>query len=123
MDNTFEWAARLGYLCTNESYPYVSGHTREKGVCVQQTCDKIYNVTTALASISSKSDAALMSMIAKHPVSVTVDSYSVEFQFVSYLSVTLPYAYIFCWGLCYDCAVIVKYSSVRVYLLPRVVLY
>lgn len=84
MENVYGWASSLGYLCTADSYQYVSGETQKHGECVQTSCEKVSKAAPkSWVEVERGSDRALMEALAVMPVSVGIDADADDFQFVS----------------------------------------
>jgi len=80
MDKAFSWIKSNGGLCTEDSYPYVSGTTLKNGVC-QTTCKAVSgSAVTSYTDITANSDSALMSALAQQPVSVAIEADQAAFQ-------------------------------------------
>lgn len=80
MDNAFSWVNTNGGLCTESGYPYTSGTTGQKGACLT-TCTKNSNVTPkSFTDVTRNSDSALMTAIAKQPVSIAIQANQPDFQ-------------------------------------------
>jgi hypothetical protein len=83
MENVYGWAAGLGYLCTQDSYRYVSGESQRHEACAQAACDKVRAAAPlSYSEVQPRSDQALMAAIAAVPVSVGIDANADDFQFV-----------------------------------------
>jgi len=81
MDNAFAWVKKNGGLCTESDYPYTSGTTGKTGTC-SATCTKNTKVTpSSYTDVQKNSDDALMSALAKQPVSVAIQANQPAFQF------------------------------------------
>ena len=81
MDNAFSWIQENNGLCSEESYPYVSGSENiEKEKC-QTTCDNLPNSQIQSWVDVDSTDNALMSAVAMQPVSVAIEADQVDFQF------------------------------------------
>jgi len=78
MDNAFSWIGTNGGLCSEESYPYVSGNG-EKQTC-QTTCDVFPKSKIQDWADVQSSDEALMSAIAQQPVSIAIEADQKDFQ-------------------------------------------
>lgn len=79
MTQVFEYVEKNGGLCSEESYPYVSGTTKKAGTC-QTSCktvsgSKISTYTEVLVN----SDNAMMTALAQQPVSVAIEA-TTDFQ-------------------------------------------
>lgn len=80
MDNAFNWISENDGLCTETGYPYVSGTTNSAGSCVT-TCSKITGSDiVSFVDVEPSSDEAMMSAIAKQPVSVAIEADQKDFQ-------------------------------------------
>jgi C1A family cysteine protease len=78
MDNAFSWIRDNGGLCSEESYPYISG-TGETEKC-QTTCDLLpHSQIQSWVDVAS-TDNALMSAIAQQPVSIAIEADQKDFQ-------------------------------------------
>jgi len=80
MDNAFAFISKYGGLCTEQSYPYVSGTTQSAGTC-QKTCvlvsgSKIVSYT----DVKSNSDTDMMTALAQRPVAVAIEADQRSFQ-------------------------------------------
>ena len=72
MDNAFNWISENGGLCSEESYPYISGETETEGRC-QTTCQvveksKIVNHV----DVPKSSDTAMINALNKQPISIAI---------------------------------------------------
>jgi len=80
MDNAFSWIEKNGGLCSEDEYPYVSGTTKTEGTC-QVACDiNTKSRITAFVDVLPSSDEAMMSALAKQPVSIAIEADQKEFQ-------------------------------------------
>lgn len=80
MDNAFSWIEKNGGLCTEDSYPYVSGTTKTAGTC-QTTCSVVGNSKVAsFTDVPTKSDADMMAALVQQPVSVAIEADQQAFQ-------------------------------------------
>ena len=80
MDNAFEWIRTNGGLCTEADYPYVSGTTKKGGEC-QTTCKDVENSAVShYTDVEPSSEDAMMSAIARQPVSIAIEADQREFQ-------------------------------------------
>jgi len=81
MDNAFSWAKKNGGVCYEQDYPYVSGSTQKAGTCNQSQCTKDAKVAPkSWTDVQKNSDSALMSALAKQPVSVAIEADQQAFQ-------------------------------------------
>ncbi len=77
---TFEWIGKVGGLCTEQSYPYVSGTTTKTGTC-QQTCSKVSGTDVqGVVNVKPKSDADMMTALSKTVVTIAVEGDESTFQ-------------------------------------------
>ncbi len=80
MDNAFTWIKKNGGLCTEVSYPYVSGTTKTAGTC-QTTCSAVKNsAVVSYTDVPTKSDSAMMQALTLQPVSVAIEADQKAFQ-------------------------------------------
>jgi C1A family cysteine protease len=80
MDNAFSWINKNGGLCSESSYPYVSGVTKTGGTC-QKTCSNIKNSqVVGFYDIPPRSDELMMSALVKQPVSIAIEADERAFQ-------------------------------------------
>ena len=80
MDNAFAWIGKNNGLCTESSYPYVSGTTKTSGTC-QKTCSIVSGSDIlSYVDVATKSDTALMTAIAQQPVSIAIEADQRDFQ-------------------------------------------
>ena len=82
MDNAFDWIARNGGLCSEEDYPYISGDTMTSGVChMDDYCQTVSGSGIAkYYNVPPNSDDAMMSALAKQPVSIAIEADQLDFQ-------------------------------------------
>jgi C1A family cysteine protease len=80
MDSTLQWIGKNGGLCLEKDYPYVSGTSKTEGTC-QKTCSKISDSTVkSVTYVTVNSDTAMMTALAKQPVSVAIEADQMSFQ-------------------------------------------
>lgn len=80
MDNAFTWITKNGGLCLEQDYPYVSGTTKEKGTC-KTTCKNVEKSQLGgFADVPPSSDAEMIKVLSKQPVSVAIEADQREFQ-------------------------------------------
>jgi KDEL-tailed cysteine endopeptidase len=83
MDNAFSWIKKNGGLCSEKSYPYVSGTTKTGGTC-QTTCSNIDgSAVTSFVDVPIKSDQAMMQALSKQPVAIAIEADQKDFQLYS----------------------------------------
>jgi hypothetical protein len=80
MDNAFTWIEKNGGLCSEDTYPYVSGTTKTEGTC-QVSCDiNTKSRISGFIDVLPSSDEAMMTALAKQPVSIAIEADQKEFQ-------------------------------------------
>jgi C1A family cysteine protease len=80
MDNAFKWATANGGICSEADYPYTSGTTKTAGTC-KKTCTAVPNsAPTSHTDVQKNSDSAMMSALAKQPVSIAIQADQKDFQ-------------------------------------------
>jgi C1A family cysteine protease len=80
MDNAFNWIGKNAGLCTETGYPYVSGTTKTSGDCTT-SCSKVTGSSVAtFVDVEPSSDDAMMTAVAKQPVSVAIEADQKDFQ-------------------------------------------
>lgn len=73
MDDAFSFISSNGGLCSEESYPYVSGTTQKVGTC--KTCESVSgSKISTYTDVLANSDNAMMSTLAQQPVAVAIDA-------------------------------------------------
>lgn len=80
MKSAMEWIGKNNGLCTEQSYPYVSGNTKTNGPC-QKSCSIVSgsDISTTV-SVSANSDNAMMTALAQQPVSIAIEADQASFQ-------------------------------------------
>jgi C1A family cysteine protease len=80
MDSAFSWITKNGGLCTEETYPYVSGDTTKSGTC-QKSCKIDYKSKILdYIDITPSSDEEMMNALAKQTVAIAIQADQIEFQ-------------------------------------------
>ena len=80
MDNAFKWISKNGGICSEVSYPYVSGETTEAGVCTK-TCSLVTNTDIqSYVDVIPSSDDEMMNALSKQPVAVAIQANQRSFQ-------------------------------------------
>ena len=80
MDNAFSWISKNGGLCTEASYPYVSGVTQDKGDC-KTTCSNVKDSKIVkYVDVKPSSDSAFIDALSKQPLSIAIEADQREFQ-------------------------------------------
>jgi C1A family cysteine protease len=80
MDNAFSWINKNGGLCSENSYPYVSGTTKTDGTC-QKTCSVVKDSkVTGIVDVPPSSDEFMMTALTKQPVSIAIEADQRAFQ-------------------------------------------
>jgi C1A family cysteine protease len=80
MDNAFAWITKNGGLCTEQDYPYVSGTTKTAGQCVTICSVVSKSIVKEFVDVPPSSENAMMSSVAKQPVSIAIQADQREFQ-------------------------------------------
>jgi hypothetical protein len=81
MDNAFSWISKNGGLCSESSYPYISGNG-ETTAC-QTTCSNVPKSKIQKYVDVDTTDNALMNAIAQQPVSIAIEADQKDFQLYS----------------------------------------
>jgi C1A family cysteine protease len=80
MASAMKWIGKNNGLCSESSYPYVSGETHTNGPC-QHTCSNVAGSDViSVSSVPPKSESAMMSALVKNPVSVAIEADQPAFQ-------------------------------------------
>lgn len=80
MTQVFEFIEKNGGLCSEESYPYVSGTTQKAGTC-QTSCKSVSgSKISSYTEVTVNSDNAMMTALAQQPVSVAIQASGKNFQ-------------------------------------------
>jgi C1A family cysteine protease len=82
MDNAFKWIKQNGGICTEDSYPYISGDTGSKESC-DNSCTTVSNTGSISYTDVAQNDNAMMTALSQQPVSIAIESDSQIFQFYS----------------------------------------
>jgi C1A family cysteine protease len=80
-DRAFRWIQNNGGLCSEDSYPYVSGTTLKAGAC--QSCAPIKGSQVSGWTDLSPTNSAMTSALAMQPVSIAIEADQRAFQFYS----------------------------------------
>lgn len=80
MDNAFDWAKKNGGVCEESAYPYTSGTTKKAGTCADADCKVAGVAPKSHTDVQKSSDDAMMSALAKQPVSIAIQADQKEFQ-------------------------------------------
>jgi KDEL-tailed cysteine endopeptidase len=76
----FDWVGSNGGLCTESTYPYVSGVTQTSGTC-QKSCSVDSKLTVKKSyAVSPNSDNAMMTILSQQPVSIAIEADQKAFQ-------------------------------------------
>ena len=81
ISQTMDWISKNGGLCTESDYPYFSGTTKSGDTCNSKSCELV--VGSAIVShtdVNPNSDDAMMSALAKQPISVGIEADQRAFQ-------------------------------------------
>jgi C1A family cysteine protease len=79
MDSAFEYVIDNG-ICSEESYPYVSGVTLQAGTCV--SCNTAVKIS-GCADVTPNDQLALKEAVSNGPVSIAIEADTRVFQFYS----------------------------------------
>lgn len=80
IEKSESWVGKNGGLCSEDSYPYVSGTTQTAGTC-QKTCSLVSGSKILSSSaVSANSDNAMMTAIAQQPISVGIEADQQSYQ-------------------------------------------
>lgn len=80
MDNAFAWINGNGGLCSEDSYPYVSGTTMTDGTC-QTSCKTVdKSGLKTFVDVLGNNDNAMMAALAQQPVAIAIEADQREFQ-------------------------------------------
>jgi hypothetical protein len=80
MDQVFSYISSNGGLCSEQTYPYVSGTTQKAGTC-QTSCPLITgSKISKYTDVIPNSDNAMMTALSQQPVSVAIEADQREFQ-------------------------------------------
>jgi C1A family cysteine protease len=86
MDSAFEYVIDNG-ICSENSYPYVSGVTLKAGTCL--TCNTVAKIASC-ADVIPNDQLALKEAVANGPVSIAIEADTRIFQFYSSGVITSP---------------------------------
>lgn len=76
MDGAFEYVIENGQ-CTNKEYPYVSGTTKQDGICIE--CNSEVFISKCY-DVEPNNQLALKEAVFSQPVSIAIDAESMYFQ-------------------------------------------
>jgi len=76
MDNAFKYVKSAGGLCGEKAYPY----TAKNGSCRATSCGAKTNLNKGHTDVQPGSESALMSAVAKGPVSIAIQANQTTFQ-------------------------------------------
>jgi len=79
MDGAFKYAIQNG-MCTEDSYPYVSGTTKTAGNC--HSCSSVAKFSSC-SDVTPKNQALMKQAVAQQPVAVAIEADTKYFQFYS----------------------------------------
>mmetsp|Transcript_46725 Transcript_46725/g.74799 ORF Transcript_46725/g.74799 Transcript_46725/m.74799 type:complete len:372 (-) Transcript_46725:35-1150(-) len=77
MDDAFTYVVKTGGLCSEAEYAY----TAQDGSCKASSCGTYYDPITSYTDVDTNDEAALMSAVAQHPVSIAIEADQYAFQF------------------------------------------
>lgn len=80
MDSAFSWIQKNNGICTEDTYPYVSGTTTKSGKC-NTKCPKIAGTDVLnFVDVETNSDVAMMTVLTERPVSIAIEADQKDFQ-------------------------------------------
>jgi C1A family cysteine protease len=79
MDGAFKYAIEKG-MCSESSYPYVSGDTKTAGTC--HTCSSVAHFSSC-SDVTPKNQALLKQAVAQQPVAIAIEADTRYFQLYS----------------------------------------
>jgi C1A family cysteine protease len=83
IEKSESWVGKNGGLCSEDSYPYVSGTTQTAGTC-QKTCSLVSgSKIVSSTEVAANSDNAMMTALTLQPVSVGIQADQRDFQLYS----------------------------------------
>ena len=80
MDSAFEWIQTNNGICSETSYPYVSGTTTKSGKCQTKCANVAGTDVSKFVDIEPNSDIAMMTVLAERPVSIAIEADQKDFQ-------------------------------------------
>jgi C1A family cysteine protease len=80
MDTAFSYVKRVGGLPTETTYPYTSGTTGTTGTCQTGKARVAASTVVSYTDVTPGSIDALMSAVAKQPVSIAIQANQKDFQ-------------------------------------------
>jgi C1A family cysteine protease len=80
MDNAFGWIGDNSGLCTEQSYPYVSGTTKTAGSCDNKCKVDPKSAVKSIVDVSPSSDQHMMDALMVCPVAIAIEADQPEFQ-------------------------------------------
>ena len=78
MDNAFSWISKNGGLCSEDTYPYISGNGQTESC--KKTCENVPKSKIQSWVDVDPTDDALMTAISKQPVSIAIEADQRDFQ-------------------------------------------
>jgi C1A family cysteine protease len=82
MDDAFDWIKQNGGICTEASYPYISGDTGSKESC-STSCELVSDTASISHRGVAQNDIDMMTALSQQPVSIAIEADSRIFQFYS----------------------------------------
>jgi len=81
MDSAFSWAKKNGGVCSEATYPYVSGTTKKAGDCAQSKCTKDSGIApSSYTDVKTNDEASLAAALDQQPVAVAIEADQSSFQ-------------------------------------------
>ena len=80
MDSAFEWIQTNNGICSETSYPYVSGTTTKSGKCQTKCANVAGTDVSKFVDVEPNSDIAMMTVLSERPVSIAIEADQKDFQ-------------------------------------------
>lgn len=80
MGSAMKWIGKNNGLCTEDSYPYVSGDTQVNGACQHACVNVAGSDIISVVNVAPNSESAMMGALAKQPISVAIQANQPAFQ-------------------------------------------
>jgi C1A family cysteine protease len=80
MDNAFKWVQKNGGICSEAAYPYTSGTTKKEGTCNTSCAKDAAVAPKSYTDVKKNDDNAMMTALAKQPVSIAIEADQSAFQ-------------------------------------------
>lgn len=80
MDQAFDWIAKKGGLCTEDSYPYAQSTYNGNAPACSQTCETVEGTDVTSHTDVDQSEDALMSALNQQPVAIAIEADQDDFM-------------------------------------------